>query len=148
MKQIMSLDTVSDKIDDWYSKITHFQNQWDHTKQVAQQSGRSTQTFQSFSSSPKTMKDSNTMDVDTVKIPKKHSPEERKQCAKKGLCFRCCKSRHMVSTCPTFSDPPKKSCVQCARKEEKLPELKGIDDDDDDDDEGVAQVHFRLNKDF
>ena len=32
MKWIMSLDTVSDKIDDWYLKATHFQNQWDHTE--------------------------------------------------------------------------------------------------------------------
>ena len=36
MKQIMSLDTVPDKIDDWYSKATHFQNQWDHAEQITQ----------------------------------------------------------------------------------------------------------------
>ena len=36
MKQIMSLDTVPDKIDDWYSKVTHFQNQWDHAEQITQ----------------------------------------------------------------------------------------------------------------
>ena len=42
MKQIMSLNTVPDKIDDWYSKATHFQNQWDRAKQIAQRSRRST----------------------------------------------------------------------------------------------------------
>ena len=76
MRQIMSLDTVPDKIDDWYSKATHFQNQWDRTEQIAQRSGRSTQTFQSFSSSSKNTKDPNAMDVDVVKLPKKLTPEE------------------------------------------------------------------------
>ena len=52
----------------------------------------------------------------------------------------------MVSACPAFSDPPKKPCVQRARKEEKLPELKEIEDDEED--EGVARVAFRLEKDF
>ena len=80
------------------------------------------------------------MDVDAVKLPKKLTPEEREQCTRKGLCFRCQKSGHMVSACPAFSDLPKKPCVQCARKEDKLPELKEIEDDDEE--EGVAQVHF------
>ena len=53
----------------------------------------------------------------------------------------------MENTCPTFSDPFKKPHVQHAQKEEKLPELKEIEDDDDDE-EGVARVHFGLNKDF
>ena len=146
MKQIMSLNTVSDKIKDWYSKVTHFQNQWDHAEQIAQQSGRSTQTFQSFSSFSRTVKDPNAMDIDMVKIPKRLTPEEQEQCTKKGLCFWCCKSGHMASACPAFSDPPKKPCVQHAWKEEKLPNLKEIEDNDEE--EGVAQVHFGLDKDF
>ena len=52
----------------------------------------------------------------------------------------------MVSTCPAFSDPPRKPCVQCVQKEEKLPELKEIEDDNEED--GVAQVSFGLDKDF
>ena len=52
----------------------------------------------------------------------------------------------MASACPAFANPPKKPRVQCARKEEKLPELKEIEDNDDE--EGVAQVHFGLEKDF
>ena len=147
MKRVMSLDTVPDKINEWYTKATHFQNQWDRAEQIAQRSGRSTQTFQSFtSSSPRTAKDPNAMDVDVVKLPKKLTPEEREQCVKKGLCFRCQKSGHMASACPAFADPPKKPRVQRARKEEKLPELREIEDDDEE--EGVAQVHFRLEKDF
>ena len=52
----------------------------------------------------------------------------------------------MASACPAFTDPPKKPRVQRAQKEEKLPELKEIEDDDDE--EGVARVHFGLEKDF
>ena len=75
MKRIMSLNTIPDKIDKWYSKAIHFQNQWDHAEQITQQSRRSAQTFQSFSSSQKMMKDSNAMDVDVIKV-KKLTPEE------------------------------------------------------------------------
>ena len=49
-------------------------------------------------------------------------------------------------TCPTFTDPPKKPRVLHAQKEEKLPELKEIEDNEKE--EGVAQVSFRLDKDF
>ena len=42
MKWIMSFNTVLGKIDNWYTKATHFQNQWDHMEQIAQQSRRST----------------------------------------------------------------------------------------------------------
>ena len=52
----------------------------------------------------------------------------------------------MASACPTFSEPFKKPRVQCTQKEEKLPELKEIEDDEED--EGVAQVAFGLEKDF
>ena len=86
------------------------------------------------------------MDVDMVKLSKKLTLEEQEQCAKKGLCFCCCKSGHMVSTCPAFSDLPKKPHIQCAQKEEKLTELKEIEDNDEED--GVARVSFRLEKDF
>ena len=37
MKQIMSLDTIPDKVDDWYSKAIHFQNQWDYAEQTVEQ---------------------------------------------------------------------------------------------------------------
>ena len=101
MKWIMSLDTVPEKIDDWYLKAIHFQNQWDCAEQIAQWSRRSTQTFQSFSHSTKTMRDPNAMDVDAIKL-KKLTLEEQEECFKKG---------HMANTCQTFSDPPKKPWV-------------------------------------
>ena len=85
------------------------------------------------------------MDVDTVKV-KKLTPEEWEECFKKGLCLCCCKKGHMANTCPIFSNLFKKPQVQHTQKEEKLPELKEIEDDDED--EGVAQVHFRMDKDF
>ena len=52
----------------------------------------------------------------------------------------------MASICSTFLDSFKKPHMQCVCKEEKLPELKEIEDDNED--EGVAQVSFGLNKDF
>ena len=51
-----------------------------------------------------------------------------------------------MSACPNFSNTPKKPCVQRTRKEEKLPELKEIEDDEEE--EGVAKVSFGLEKDF
>ena len=51
-----------------------------------------------------------------------------------------------MNACPTFSDSLETSQVQHAWKEEKLPELKEIEDNDEE--EGVGWVHFRLNKDF
>ena len=42
----------------------------------------------------------------------------------------------MANACPNFSDIPKKPWVQYALKEEKLPELREIEDDDKE--EGVA----------
>ena len=39
----------------------------------------------------------------------------------------------MVNTCSAFSDPPKKPHIQCTQKEEKLPELKEIEDDNEED---------------
>ena len=110
IKQIMSLNTIPDKINNWNSKAIHFQNQWDCAEQIAQQSRRSIQTFQLFSSSPRTTKDLNAMDIDMVKLLKKLTPEEQELYTKKGLCFHCCKSGHMMTACPTFSDL-KKPCV-------------------------------------
>ena len=77
------------------------------------------------------------MDIDTVKV-KKLTSEEQKECFKKGLCLQCRKKGHMANACPTFSDPLKKPQVQHAQKEEKLPELKEVEDDDRE--EGVAWV--------
>ena len=128
MKRMMSLNTVPDKIDDWYSKATHFQNQWDHTDQIAQRSRRTTQTFQSFSPAKKT-RDPDAMDVNSITLPKKLTPKEKEWCIKKGLCFHCRKSRHSSANCTTFAEPPKKPRIQQACKEEKLLELREIEDD-------------------
>ena len=110
MKWIMSLDTVSDKIDNWYSKATHFHNQWDCTDQITQWSRRSTQMFQSFSSPLRMTKDPNAMDIDAIKV-KILTPEEWEECFKKGLCLCCRRKGHMANVCPNFSDTPKKSRI-------------------------------------
>ena len=73
------------------------------------------------------------MDVDVVKITRL-TPEERKRCIEKGLCFRCHKAGHLSGACPTFLTPTKKvrRIKQEKETEEQLPKLKEIEDDDED----------------
>ena len=52
----------------------------------------------------------------------------------------------MANACSTFSDPSRKPHIQHTQKEEKLPELKEIEDNNEED--GVAWVSFRLDKAF
>ena len=85
------------------------------------------------------------MDINVVRLTKL-TPEERRKCAKEGLCFCCRKKGHMVSECPDMTKSPKKPRVQHAQKEEKIPKLEEIEDDDEED--RVAWVSFELDKDF
>ena len=68
------------------------------------------------------------MDVDVVCIGKL-TPEERKQCIKKRLCFCCRKPGCLSGECPSF--PNKKPGRQVKRIvwEEELPILREVDDD-------------------
>ena len=91
-------------------------------------------------------KDPNNMDIDAVKLPKKLTSEEYELWAKKGFCFHCCKSGHMVSACLAFSECLKKPHIQHTQKEKKLSEFKEIEDNNEE--EGVAWISFGLDKDF
>ena len=133
MKRIMSMDTVPSKVEEWYSKAIHFQTQWERAEEIAQRNQQPIKgTYHSFSSPPKN-RDPDAMDVDVVKITRL-TPEERKRCIEKGLCFRCRKAGHLSGACPTFSTPTKKvrRIKQEKETEEQLPKLKEIEDDDED----------------
>ena len=141
MKRIMSMDTVPSKVDEWYSKAIHFQTQWERAEEIALRNQQLIKgTYHSFSSPPKNH-DLDAMDVDVVKITRL-TPEERKRCIEKGLCFRCCKAGHLSGACPTFSTPIKK--VQRVRQEketeEQLPTLREIEDDNED----VVSTHVTV----
>ena len=78
------------------------------------------------------------MDVDVVRVGKL-TPEERKRCIEKGLCFRCRKPGHLSGECPSF--PNKKPGRQVKRvvQEEELPKLWEVDDDEE---ETVRRISF------
>jgi len=82
------------------------------------------------------------MDVDAIKISKL-TPEERKRCQEKGLCFHCRKSGHLSNVCPTFPSESKKSTAKrVQRVEEETPALIELDDDDE---ETVRRISFSLD---
>ena len=102
MQQIMSMDTVPTTIQEWYSKAIHFQTQWKRAEEISKRNQRPTQdSYQPFTPTPSRTKDSNTMNVDVVCVGKL-TPEERKQCIEKGLCFHCQKAEHLSGECPSF----------------------------------------------
>ena len=80
------------------------------------------------------------MDIDVIKVARL-TPEERKRCIEKGLCFRCRKPGHLSGACPTFSSTPRK--VRHIKQEkgvgEQIPSLQEVDDDDE---EVVRRVSF------
>ena len=89
MRRIMSMDTVLTTIQEWYSKAIHFQTQWEQAEEMSRRNQCPTQhSYQPFTPTPSRTKDPNAMDVDIVHI-RKLTPEERKQCIEKGLCFHC-----------------------------------------------------------
>ena len=78
------------------------------------------------------------MDVNTIKISKL-TPEERKHCIEKKLCFHCRKPGHSSTACKTFSQK-ENTKVQKVSSEE-LPKLEEIDDDEEE--EVVRKISFK-----
>ena len=68
------------------------------------------------------------MVVDTIKVSKL-TPEERKRCIEKKLCFRCRKPGHLSTTCMSFTQKGNQKVQKVSSKE--LPKLEEIDDDDE-----------------
>ena len=77
------------------------------------------------------------MVVDTIKVSKL-TPEERKRCVEKKLCFRCRKPGHLSTACAAFTQKGNQK-VQKVSSEE-LPKLEEIDDDDEE--EAVRKISF------
>ena len=102
MWHIMSMDTVPSTIQEWYSKAIHFQIQWEWAEEISKRNQCPAQhSYQSFNSSTSKAKDPNAMDVDVVCVGKL-TPDERKCCIEKGLCFCCQKADHLSGECPFF----------------------------------------------
>ena len=140
MRRIMSMDTVPSTIDKWYKKAIAFQTQWEQADDIAKRNSKSSyQTYHSFANSSNTKThDPNAMVVDTIKVSKL-TPEERKCCIEKKLCFRCRKPGHLSTACPAFSQKSNQK-VQKVSSEE-LPKLEEIDDDEEE--EVVRKISFK-----
>ena len=127
MRRIMSMDTVPSTIDEWYKKAITFQTQWERADDITKRNSRSS--HHSFSNSTHTKThDHDAMVVDTIKVSKL-TPEERKRCVEKKLCFRCRKPGHLSTACPAFTQKGNQK-VQKVSSEE-LPKLEEIDDDEE-----------------
>ena len=139
MQCIISMDTTPTTIQEWYSKAIHFQTQWEWAEEISKRNQCPSQhLYQLFT--PNTLKtnDLNVMDVNVIHIGKL-TPEERKCCIEKRLCFCCCKAGHLSGECPSF--PNKKPGWQVKRvvKKEELLNLWEVDDDDD---ETIQRISF------
>ena len=140
MRRIMSMDTVPSTIDEWYKKAITFQTQWERADDIAKRNSRSShQTYHSFSnSSAAKTHDPDAMVVDTIKVSKL-TPEERKRCVEKKLCFRCRKPGHLSTACPAFTQKANQKVHKVSSEE--LPKLEEIDDDEEE--ERVRKISFK-----
>ena len=131
MRRIMSMDTIPSTIEEWYKKAVAFQTQWERADDITKRNTKSSshQTYHSFSNSSNTKThDPDAMVVDTIKVSKL-TPEERKRCVEKKLCFRCRKPGHLSTACAAFAQKGNQK-VQKVSSEE-LPRLEEIDDDEE-----------------
>jgi len=142
MRRIFTMDTAPTTVAVWYDKATHFLTQWERSDEVASRNKNPAKiTYRSYTtpSSSKTA-DPDAMDVDVIRVAKL-TPDERKKCIEKGLCFRCRKAGHLSSACPSFpsSKKPQKR-IQRISNDETLPRLEPVEDDDDE--PAVRRISF------
>ena len=78
------------------------------------------------------------MDVD-IDYVGKLTPDERKNCIEKGLCFCCHKAGHLSGECPSFPNKKPDQQVKQVTKEEELPNLQEVDDDNE---ETIQRISF------
>ena len=142
MQWIMFMDTVPTTIQEWYSKAIHFQTQWERAEKISKKNQHPVQhSYQSFTSNPSSKaKDPNTMDVNIIRI-EKLTPEERKHCIEKGLCFHCQKAGHLSEECPFFPNKKPEWQVKRVIQEEEIPNLQEIDNNDK---ETIWRISFTL----
>ena len=103
--RILGMDTIPDTIELWYSKASHFDNQWLKAKAITARSNpsygsnhRNNSGKKKFYQKPSLQKekDPNAMDVDVVHLSK----EDRDRNIKEGCCFNCSNRGHMSRECP------------------------------------------------
>ena len=130
MRRIMSMDTIPSTINEWYKKAVAFQTQWERADDIAKRNTKAShQTYHSFSNSSNAKThDPDAMVVDTIKVSKL-TPEERKQCVKKKLCFCCRKPGHLSTACAAFSQKGTQKVQKVSNEE--LPKLEEIEDDEE-----------------
>ena len=87
---------------------------------------------------PSKPKDPNVMDVNIIRVGKL-TPEERKCCIKKGLCFRCRKAGHLSRECPSFLNNKPGQQAKRVVREEEVPNLREVDNDNK---ETVQRISF------
>ena len=78
------------------------------------------------------------MVVDTIKVSKL-TPEERKHCIEKKLCFCCQKPRHLSTGCTSFAQKGNQKVQKVSSKE--LLKLEEIDNDEEE--EVVRKISFK-----
>ena len=134
------MDTVPSTIDKWYKKAVAFQTQWERADDITKRNSKSShQTYHSFSNNSNARTHNpDAMVVDTIKVSKL-TPEERKHCVEKKLCFRCQKSGHLSTACNSF---PQKGNPKVQKVSgEELSKLEEINDDDEE--EVVRRISFK-----
>ena len=139
MQHIMSMDTIPTTIQEWYSKVIHFQTQWEWAEEISRRNQHPTQhLYQPFISNSLKTRDPNAMDVDVICVGKL-TPEERKHCIEKRLCFHCRKARYLSGECPSFPNKKPRQQVKRVVKEEEIPNLQEVDDNDE---ETIQRISF------
>ena len=143
MRRVLSMDTPPTTVADWYKKATHFQKQWDRADEIARRSRTSSSHFHSFTT-PTPAKDPDAMDVDVVRISKL-TPDERKRCIEKGLCFRCRRAGHNSTSCPSFPSTPNRRTEKKVHRVEEESDLPTLQEIDDEDEVAVRKVSFQMD---
>ena len=119
------MDTIPDTIELWYTKASHFDNQWLKAKTITAYSNlsysnnnRNNSGKKKFYQKPSLQKekDPDTMDVDVLHLSK----EERDCYIKEGHCFNCSNKGHMCRECPNKNKQFSKGVKKVEAKVEEV----------------------------
>ena len=108
---ILSMASPPDDLPGWIEKVQLFHGQKLCIDKLRRSTCHPGFGFQN-APTPRTPRDPNTMDVDTVRL-KKLTPQECAKCMKEGRCFKCRKVGHDAKNCrtkyDTMTNPPRPS---------------------------------------
>lgn len=159
MTYIMSMETISKTIDEWYKKTISFQTMMDCTVEICEcNANLGKVTCHQFQASSTLQWDPNAIDVDAVCVPfpKKLTSEECQRCIKNNLCFKCHCSSHssnsyhakFYSNTASAESPSKKkrkkdvNVVAEKYNKEEISPLPDLIECDNEDEELSASVSF------